>query len=47
MESMETVMMGALAQGCVNVTKVLQAQVVSCVKAVTLGRTAQVTCSKP
>ncbi len=47
MESMETVMTGALARGCVNVTKVLQAQVVSCVIAVTLGRTAQVTCSKP
>lgn len=47
MESMETVMTGALAQGRVNVAKVLQAQVVSCVNAVTLGRSAQVTCSKP
>lgn len=46
MESMETVMTATTAQGCVNVTMVLEAQAVSCVKAITLGQTAQVTRAK-
>lgn len=43
MESMETAMTAAPAQESVNVTEVLEAQAVSCVKRVTLGQTAQVT----